>query len=155
MHSLCNRCVVIARNSSTHWKVCGLLLLYLHFYKCWTPQAEVVVQCNPTSVLKPSHCWFVCCTPCVRRPGRYARTSGFLATRGVGSIPYFGILIKWTSPMFFACDVELGGKLPLSFLTTLSGLVVPSPSAAARDTPVPSSVLPGCSHCLPESVTAD
>ena len=44
-----------------------------------------------TSVPKPSHYWFVCCTPCVRRPGRYARTSGLLATRGVGSIPYFGI----------------------------------------------------------------
>ena len=44
-----------------------------------------------TSVPKPSYHWFVCCTPCVRRPGRYARTSVFLVTRGVGSIPFFGI----------------------------------------------------------------
>ena len=31
---------------------------------------------------------------------------------------------------------NLGGELPLSILTTSSGLVVPSPSVAARDTPV-------------------
>ena len=57
--------------------------------------------------------------------------------------------------MFFACDVELRGGVPFVILTTLSGLVVPSPSAAARETPVPSSALHGGSHCLPESVTAD
>ena len=31
--------------------------------------------------------------------------------------------------MFFACDVELRGGVPFVILTTLSGLVVPSPSA--------------------------
>ena len=43
--------------------------------------------------------------------------------------------------MFFACDVELRWGVPFVILTTLSGLVVPSPSAAARETPVPSSAL--------------
>ena len=60
----------------------------------------------------------------------------------------------WISPKFFACDVELRGELPLSILTTSSGLVVPSPSVAARDTPVLLSVYPGGSHSLSESVTA-
>ena len=49
---------------------------------------------------------------------------------------------------------NLGGELPLSIVTTSSGLVVPPPSVAARDTPVLSSVYHGRSHCLPESVTA-
>ena len=60
----------------------------------------------------------------------------------------------WTSPKFFACDFELRVGAPLSILTTSSGLVVPSPSVSARETPVLSSVYPGGSHCLPESVTA-
>ena len=50
---------------------------------------------------------------------------------------------------------NFGWELPLSTLTTLSGLVVPSPSAAARDSPVLSSASPGSGHYLPESVPAD
>ena len=40
---------------------------------------EIRPPCG-TSVPKPSHYWFVCCTTCVRNPGGYARTSGLLAT---------------------------------------------------------------------------
>ena len=60
----------------------------------------------------------------------------------------------WTFQKFFTCDIELRRGVPLSILMTSSGLVVHSPSVAAMDTPVISSVYPGGSHCLPESLTA-
>ena len=50
---------------------------------------------------------------------------------------------------------NLGGELHLSYLTSLTCLVVLSPSAAARDTPVLSSLFSGSGHYLSESVSAN
>ena len=57
-------------------------------------------------------------------------------------------------PSYSRVTSSLVVEFPLSILTTSSVLVVPSPSVAARDTPVLSSVYPGGSHCLPALVTA-
>ena len=93
--------------------------------------------------------------------GQQSQTSGLSAVPPVcgGSVDLPVHLVSWRPevgppPSSSRVTSNLVGEFTLSILMTPSGLVVPSPSVAARDTPVLSSVYPGGSHCLPESVTA-
>ena len=79
--------------------------------------------------------------------GQQSQTFGSSAVPPVcgGSVDLLVHPVSWRPevvppPSSSRVTSNLGVELPISILTTLSGLVVPSPSVAARDTPVLSSV---------------
>ena len=140
MPSLCNWCVAIARNSAPLGR-CMAFFSCNYIFTSVRPRRLSLwfIAIRPpcgTSVPKPSHYWFVCCTPCVRRPGRYALHPVSWRPEMSEASQTSGFELSGPPQCSSRVTSNLVGEPHLSTLTTLSGLVVPSPSAAARDTPV-------------------